>query len=427
MLVSRDAVDISPAALRTALSPARSLFHEEWLNEQAQKSPLDPLLYTALPMMTGRGAARALREGLPQNGSIHPLAEAVLGTERVLAHYDSSGEFLAGTFVYRLLSLGDIAVNLDKVRNARERLARLMGDQWRSALYELLVASSQASLGYVELLNETGQSIPDMAIDSVIFLECKAKTQYEGKVADFIGRFKRLALDKIFQETSKIGDGLLIEIDVHDESSIANIPNILRSMFSNRLTRKSTASAKIRITPYQPGPFDLPYPMKAHSAELWRWLMNFDGWRDWHLVQPYGEFIIDNASSVMTKSVRRPILICVKSTALLKTTQNVRTTIASACRLQLKNYQPGVARVLVNSELYGIGPNSNAETIKENLDALALNLLSQYSRLAAVRFDIVTPPNRGELQGHYASAGAVRPIEGHNLEAIAGAPGVFLM
>jgi len=254
--------------------------------------------------------------------------------------------------------------------------------------------------------------MPDMIIDGSIFLECKAKTQYEEKVLDFIGRFKRLALDKIFQETAKIGDGVLIEIDVHNDAGITEIPGLLRTMFAGRLTKKSTDHVKINVTPYQSGPFDLPRPMKAHSAELWRWLMNFDGWREWHLVQPYGEFTVDKVSNMIVKSVRRPILICARSTALLKSTQNIRATIATACRRQLKNYRPGIVRVLVNAKLYGLGPNSDAATIRANLDTLSLDLLESYLRLAAVRFDIVTPPEFGGGLVHYTSAGAARSTEG---------------
>jgi hypothetical protein len=427
MLMKRDMADISAEELRSALLLARSLFSEKWLNEQKQRKPTTTLLYTEMPIVSVREAARALREGPPHNNNIHPLAEAVLGTERILAYYDERGEFFCDTFAYRLLSLRDIAANLDNVKNMRERLPRLMGAQWRSALYELLVASSHAAVGVVELLNETGNAMPDIAIDSSIFLECKAKTQYEEKVLSFIGRFKRLALDKIFQETAKIGDGLLIELDVHNDAGITEIPGLLRTMFTSRLTNKSTVHVKIKVTPYQSGPFDLPQPMKAHSAELWRWLMNFDGWREWHLVQPYGEFMVDNVSNMVVKSVRRPILICARSTALLKSTQNIRATIAEACRRQLKNYQPGIVRVLVNSELYGIGPNCDAATIKENLDTLSLDLLESYSRLAGVRFDIVTPPECGGGLLHYTSAGAARFTEGLNFGAIVNAPGVLLL
>jgi hypothetical protein len=420
-------VDVSPEALRSALLLAKSLFPEEWLEKQKRRKPTDPLLYTEIPMTSAGGAARVLREGLPQNDVVHPLAEAVLGAERVLAYYDERGEFFSGLFAYRLFSLRDVAINLDNIENMRERLPRLMGDQWLSTLYELLVASSQASLGSVELLGETGQAVPDMAIDGSIFLECKAKTQYEEKVLDFIGRFKRLALDRIFQETAKIGDGLLIEIDVHDEAGITDIPGLLQNMFAKRLTRKSTVRVKIKVTPYQSGPFDLPHPMQAHSEELWRWLMNFDGWSEWHLVQPYGEFMVENASNWIVKSVRRPILVCARSTALSKSAQNIRNTVAAACRRQLKNYQPGIVRVLVNSELYGIGQNSKAEAIKADLDTLSHELLRNYSRLAAVRFDIVTPPKRGDLQAHYRTAGATRRTEGLNFEAIASAPGILLL
>jgi hypothetical protein len=420
-------MDVSPEVLRSALPLARSLFSDTWLDQQKLRKATDPLLYTEIPMASNAGVARALREGIPQTNEMHPLAEAVLGTERILAYFDRTGEFYSGIFAYRLLSLRDVATNLDAVISMRDRLPRLMGDQWLAALYELLVASSQARLGKVELIEETGERVPDMVLDSAVFLECKAKTQYAEEVLNFISRFKRLALDKIFQEVAKIGDGLLIEIDVHNDAAITDLPHLLRAMFTNRLTRRSTVAARIKLTPYASGPFNLPHPMKVHSAELWLWLMNFTGWRDWHFVQPYGEFEIENVSNMIVKSVRRPVLVCVRSSAISRHAQNVRATIASACRRQLKNHQPGIVRVLVNSELYGIGPNSDAATIKTQLDSLSLELLDSYSRLVGVRFDIVTPPVRGDLQVHYTSAGAGRRSQIHDLEATLSAPGILLL
>ncbi|MBY4804901.1 hypothetical protein [Burkholderia cepacia] len=421
------AVDFSPEVIRAALPIARRLFDEQWLVEQAGKNSSDPLLYTEMPLASARGSARALREGIPQKDEMHPLAEAVIGTERILKYHDERGEFLCGVFAYRLLSLRDVALNLDNVKNMKDRLPRLTGDQWQSALYELLVASAQANSGKVELLDEVGQAVPDMAIDGSIFIECKAKTQYEEKVSDFIGRFRRLALDKIFEEAAKIGDGLLIKIDVHDEAGITDIPHLLRSMFADKLTRRSTHRVKINVTPHPSGPFELPHPMKAHSAELWRWIMNFDEWRDWHFVLPFGELIVQNASNVMVTSVRRPILVCARSTALSKSVQNIRATVANACRRQLRDHQPGMVRVLVNSDLYGIGQNSNAATIKDALDELSMELLRTYTRLVGVRFDIVTPPDRGDLAVHYTSAGAVRQTVDKTFESIISTPGVLLL
>lgn len=426
-MLIRDAIDISPENLRAALPRARLLLPAKWLEAQKRKRPATPLLYENLPLASQGQVGRALREGLPQNDSMHPLAEAILGAEKVLAHFDAKGEFLADTFAFQVLSLSDVAQHLDDVKNMRGRLARLTGDQWRSTLYELLVASAQVHLGEVELLDETGEAVPDIAVNGSIYLECKAKTQYEQKVIDFIGRVKRHALEGVFQEATKIGHGLLIEIDVHDEAGIARIPSLLRSMFAGGITRRSTVRERVKVVAFQPGPFYLPHPMQAHSAEFWRWLTGFDGWNEWHMVQPYAEFMIENVSNMITTNVRRPILVCVRSTALSKSTQNIRTTIANACRRQLKAHQPGIVRVLVNSRLHGIGPNADPATIKEKLDTLSIELLGDYSRLAAIRFDIVTPPNFGEHTVRYTSAGAARRIEGAHAEAIATSPGVALL
>jgi hypothetical protein len=417
--------DITPDTLRSAIPLARSLFPKNWFDSQSKRIPNDPLFYTRLPLLSEGQISHALRHGPSSKDTAHPLAEAILGAEKVVAYYDEHGEFFTGMFVYRLLSLRDIGANLHKIENAQERLPKLRTDEWRATLYELLVACSQATVGQVTLLPEAAYPVPDMSIDASIYLECKAKIQHQEKVLNFVERVKRLALDGIFREAAKISDGLRIEIDVHDESAITSIPSLLRSMIAAKLTRKSSIHLKIKIKPYLCGPFELPQPMKVHSAELWRWLMDFNGWNEWHLVQPFGEFVLDNVSNVMVKSVRRPILVCVKSTKLSNSTQDIRSTVASACRRQLKNHQPGIVRVLVNSALYGIGPNAAPAEIKSILDALSLNLLSSYSRLAAVRFDIVTPPEPGSLQVHYVSAGAAK--HANNIDAMISTPGVLLL
>ncbi|MEX3926186.1 hypothetical protein AB4Y36_19455 [Paraburkholderia sp. BR10936] len=419
--------DITVDVVKAAVPVARRLFDDSWLVEQASRRPSDILLFTELPMLSAREAARALREGVPRAGLMHPLAEAVIGSEKVIEYYERTGSFLVGAFVYRLLSLRDVARHLDVVGNMSERLSRLTGDQWQAALYELLVACSQAQSGAVELLPEGESAAPDMCVDRTVFVECKAKLQLDEKVAEFVGKFNRLARDKIFQEASKISNGLLIEIDIHDDAHLISLPGMLRSMFADRLKRKSTHYAKVKVTPYEPGPIDLPQNMSVHTARFWKWMMDFDGWRDWHVVSPFAEVQIANFSNLIATAVRRPVLVCVRSAALAHTEQNVRATVAAACRRQLREHQPGVVRVHVNSNLYGIGEKANVPMIQEALNQLSQSLLATYTRLVGVRFDIITPPDPGELMAQYTSAGAVRAEDSARFESIMSAPGVFLI
>ncbi len=359
-------------------------------------------------MFSSGQVAHQLRFGLNTRKNMHPLAEAIWGTKRVLGYEDISGKFLSGTFAYLLLALRDVAKNLDFVKNLSDRLSRLMSEQWKPALYELLVACSHRRLGEVELLTENGQPIPDMLIDRKVYLECKARTEYENKISGFRKLIQEQVIYKILQDAEAVGNGLKIEIEVRDHGGISEIPALLREMFSSQRMRKTTPRLKFRITPWDSGPHRLPAPMQAHSADLWRWLMGFSEWDDWHFVQPYAEFDVDNISNMMVSAVRRPVLICVRSTPLSKSVPNIRKTVKDAYLRQLRSYRPGIVRMLIRSDLYGIGSNSNAEKIKCDLDKLALDLLRECSGLVAVLFDLVTPPERGKLLVQYKSAGASR-------------------
>jgi hypothetical protein len=390
------ALDISADSIRSSLEMARTLFPVEWIETQKTKKFSDPLFCDGINLLPQAQINRALREGAIQKELMHPLAEAILGTEKILEYFDRTGTLHLGLFSYRLFSLRDVAVDIDKVQDARDKLPKLMEPAWKSYLYELLVACAFLKTSFVEMLGEKDTPTPDMKIDNVFFLECKAKTAQEESVSRFRALFMRNVLDKIFQEAAKIGDSLLIKIDVHDHGSIEQIPEALRTMFSNKLTRKSTPRFKINIKPFNPGPFSLPNPMKVFGVELWRWYMNFDEWRDWHLIQPYGEFTFERYSNYLVSDVRRPILVCVRSTALTTATQNVWKTISEACRRQLKNHNPGAIRVLVSSDLYGIGANADPNSIKIKLDQLSLKLMKNYSRLDGIRFDIVAPPPFGD-------------------------------
>jgi len=417
-------MNVSSEHLRLALPLAESLLPKGWLEKQKSRTPNDLLLTTSLRLFSPKQIDQILREGFHPRDQMHPMAEAVLGAQRVLEFEARTGNFLCDLFAYRLLALAEVAKNIKKIQRGKERLDRLLDEQWRPALYELLVACSQSTVGAVEMIAETVDPTPDMKLANSIYLECKARSEYEGNVRDFITRVQRLALDRIFSECRNIGDGLQIEIDVHNHSGIIEIPAMLRAMFSEKGTKKISAYITIKVVPYHPGPHRLPRPMKAFSSELWRWLMGFENWRDWHLVQPYGEFEIENYSNMITSVVKRPVLVCIRSIPLSKSVPNISTTVKKACG-QLKNHQPGIVRMLVRSDLYGIGQNAAPHKIKADLDAIAHDLLRQYSRLDGVRFDIVTPPLPGEMHGEYTFSAAARANSA--AEIMTYAPGVFLI
>ncbi|MCP1117701.1 hypothetical protein JOE11_002350 [Robbsia andropogonis] len=386
------------------------MFSEKWLERQQTTRRSDPLLYDQIPMASERAIHAMLREGTFLGPQTHPLAEAILGTEKIIEYYERTGEFYAGLFVYRVLSLRDIATNLPNVIGAAERLPKLMGEQWQSALYELLVACSQVDLGTVTMLSDVGSEkpVPDICINDKFYVECKAKVQYGKDVADFNKKFQNLAVDKIFAEVLKFKLGFFIEIEVHRDAGITEIPKVIRTMITDGIKRRSSVNWKIRITPYSGEVVDLPHPMQSHSAEFWRFMMGFNGWNDWHLIKSFGEFKMQKVSNMMVTAVKRPILICARSVALKDSTQRIWDTVKNAASKQLREHRPGAVRIHVLSNLYGTGSNTDPKKIKVDLDALAIRALEKFSRLEEVRFDIVSPPHPGELRVNYTSAGAAR-------------------
>lgn len=426
MIINGSFIDVSHEMLSDALPLAKSLFPVDWLENQQQLNFVDFVLDPDVDILSMKGIARALREGVPSKNGMHPMAEAIFGTEEILKKRTENKFFIADKFIYRLISLRDVAIAKDKIKNIDERLPRLMSEQWLPSLYEFLVAASQAQIGNVRLLEESEQASPDMAINDNVYLECKAKIEYEEKVRIFRRTFNSIALDKIFQEISKYNIGALVEIEVLSTNGINEIPKTIDKMIKDGIRRKNKSTFRIKITPCDGEEIQLPKPMRTDSEELWKYLMNFDSWNEWHNTVHHMLSPLEEESKMLVRRLKRPILICYRLKELMDSTQNIKSTIKDACRRQLKNHNPGIVRVLINSELYGFGVKSNPENIKKELDRLSLELLENHTRLSGVRFDIVTPPARGRIKGGYTIAGGARASDDIDFDAITSAPGIFL-
>lgn len=214
---------------------------------------------------------------------------------------------------------------------------------------------------------------------------------------------------------------------MHVASVLVELPKIIEQMISRGIRQRVTREVVISITPYDPATVEFPRPVPMYSVEAWQWMMNFSGWRDWHYVLPGGEFLSANRSNLIATAVRRPVLICLRYTPKVSSTQNVRQTIKDACRRQLKKYNPGIVRVLVNTHLYGIGSQSDPDVVVADLEKLGQDLLREYSRLIAVRFDIVTPPDPGHLNASHRTLAVSTDRDPKFTESITNAPAILLL
>ncbi|MBU0987046.1 MAG: hypothetical protein KKH68_07320, partial [Proteobacteria bacterium] len=119
-------------------------------------------------------------------------------------------------------------------------------------------------------------------------------------------------------------------------------------------------------------------------------------WEDWHTFMTGGLFdmLKDNPFAMVT-GVKQPILICARHSTLANRSQNIRSTLKETCRRQFRKNSPGVIHILVNTRYYGIGFRAQQDRIIDDLEATAVSILKEYTRLLAIVFDIVTPPPPG--------------------------------
>jgi len=234
-------------------------------------------------------------------------------------------------------------------------------------------------------------------LDSSFYVECKAKLRYEQAVVNFIGRARREALDTMSDHLRQINAGFLVKIDVLKADFIPKLPSFVKEMVTNGVRQRSCNGVIIDITPFSPAKHTLPKPMSIHSEEMWKHLLGFEGWDEWHYALPFGSFMMSNLSNLIAEAVERPCLICIRAQYLQDSTQDIRETIKNACRRQLKLCSPGIVHILVNTALYGIGSRIKIHNIAIDLKTIGEKILQDYSRLSGIIFDILIPPSCGQM------------------------------
>ncbi|MBI4203589.1 MAG: hypothetical protein HY527_01070 [Betaproteobacteria bacterium] len=387
--------------LPAPLEAARSLLDEKWLKQQLKKEPSDPLLFHLKTVRSPRLSIHSVRYGMPEG--MHPLAEAVKLGEEIVAQHERDGRELASPLLYLLLSLNTLAQQRTRVANFDSRFRRIFRERdWKSTFYELLVAAGYASLGIsVQLLPESERPTPDIELGLTlpVYAECKAKLRYESAVIDFIERWRRTALGDISAYLRQVEAGFILRISLHDEAAMPALPRVIKRMVTDGVESRAESAFSIDIAPIHPAPVSLGRdPVSIASADFWRRSLAFDEWRDWHYVLPGGNFRITNWSNALATEMARPTLVCIRSTRLADNEVNVLPSLREACRRQFRSHSPGVLHVLINSSLFGLGTRCSLDHVDQAVTRAAEQLLREYTRVFAVVYDLVKPPEFGDYR-----------------------------
>jgi len=410
--------------ITTAILAARILINDEkWLSKQSLLKPNDPVLISSTIIDSQNQLIHRLKGHEATHKLMHPVAEAIIGAERIIENFARSGNLLTANFLLLLTSLRDLSLYIEKIKGGRDRIGKLKSENWRPTLYELLSASSLATAHSVEVIQETSTPTPDLHIsEPEIYIECKARSAASEKVVNFVKKFRQQALGEIIEEIQKVGNGLHISMEIHDDAIIDKLPSLLKKLFANKETLSNNKSVTISIIPYQFGPFALPHPMRLASPELWLWLMNFKEFDEWHFVLPNAECKIQNNSRTIVTHVQKPVLLCVRSSKLKSTSPSLRQLIKTAYQRQLKApHTPGAVRVLVNTAHFSL--ESDIDSIARDLETLGNDVLRECTGLSAIYFDIVKPPGFGDFITDYRNLVIVKDV---NCDALLKVPGVIL-
>jgi hypothetical protein len=224
--------NISIDEIREGLDAAYSIFEHKWLKTQHKKQPNDPLLFHLKPTVSHNYQIHAIRNGLSHE--MHPLAEAVLAGEEINKQYQQDGRFCFGNIVYLLISIRDIIKNKDRINNLKERVIKLQSEEWKSTLYEMLIAASYANNTVVNMLPERNVPTPDLMIpfSPALYVECKAKLWYEDEIVNFINEWRRNALGEIASFLKDVDAGFLVKIIMKHKHHFGDIPIHIREMVS---------------------------------------------------------------------------------------------------------------------------------------------------------------------------------------------------
>lgn len=392
-------VSISAGEIEEGLIAARSILDSKWLEIQHRLEPSDPLLFYIKPTVTPRFAIHGIRHRL--ENEMHPIAEAVLVGQAVIEQYKKDKRICGSNLIYLLISIRDIVKEKDRIPNIEEQIFRLQGRDWKAVLYELLTAVSYIDGTRVQFILEANSPTPDLELlrKPPIYVECKAKLQYETDISNFIGKWRREALGNIAAFLSKVDGGFLVKIRLKGEAVIPKVPMIIKEMVTTGQENRIVPEGQIDIVPFESNEVSPSVPMSFMSEDFWEWALGFKEWKDWHYILPGGDVQFSNRSNMIVKKIKRPVLICVRAENLVDNTQKILPTLKNTCKRQFKSYKPGIIHILINTNLFGLGEKSNINYIQQCLNKSAKEIFRNYSRIWKIVYDIVTPPALGKHLG----------------------------
>lgn len=146
----------------------------------------------------------------------------------------------------------------------------------------------------------------------------------------------------------------------------------------------------IVIEPWGSAPYTFPSPVPAYGRAIWKRVLGFDEWDEWHHISEEGEFALSNSDPRFATAVKRRSIICVRAEYLRDNHLKLVTTLKDACRRQLKTHRPGIIYTLIDTELFGLGHLRQAQEIKSLLENELKKVLDEYDRLWRVVIDLTS-------------------------------------
>ncbi len=325
-MILHKSISLSGEEIEEGLMATRSVLDLQWLERQHRLRPSDFLLLHLAPVTSPKFNISVIRQGFPTK-EMHPIAEAVLVGQEIVKQYKKDGRLCGSNLVYLLMSIRDIVAEKDNLQNLEERLIRLQSSDWKSTLYELLIAVAYFKVGTkVQVIPEEVSPTPDieLSLDTVTYVECKAKLQYEAEILKFISKWRRETLGDIAAFLKNVNAGFLVKIQVKNKNVISKIPKVIEQMVTNGETERIISEGQISIVPFASNETIPPRQMSFYSEDFWDWAVGFNEWKDWHYILPGGNVQFTNRSNAVVKKLKRPILICIRAEYLRDNTTTVR-------------------------------------------------------------------------------------------------------
>ncbi len=390
---------LKPQTLREALADARTLVASEWLEAERRKRPRDRVLVDPEKAFLSPGQVmHALKYGA-MDDPIHPVAECLIAAEVALEEYDRNRAGLVSPLFYRVLSLRDIARARHSVQGIEPRIRRLTGPDWRSTLYELIVACSYRPALKVEFLPESDSPVPDIALhtDPVTYVECKTRLEYEHEVVEFVNTWQRESLATIKRTLLQYKGSFLVRVIIispqTQDTYRTEIPRLMEEMVRKGIREiRFNDRFSIVIEPREDELTILPEPISPVDRELWRIVLDFDEWGSWHDVSPDGEVRLLKDDQRLAGAVGKRCLVCIRAEYLRDNRVSLLNALKDACKRQFRDYQPGIAHVLVDASLFGLGDLQRPEVIQKVLGPEVDELFRSYTRVWKVFIDLMSEP-----------------------------------